>query len=47
VFLKAAREGWPVVSQLVRLVVRDGFAQRDRFMRENLDARPRARAGRS
>ncbi len=38
VFLKAAREGWPVVSQIVRLVVRDEFAQRDRFMRENLDA---------
>jgi murein DD-endopeptidase MepM/ murein hydrolase activator NlpD len=38
VFLKAAREGWPVVSQIVRLVVRDEFAQRDSFMRENLDA---------
>jgi murein DD-endopeptidase MepM/ murein hydrolase activator NlpD len=38
VFLKAAREGWPVVSQVVRLVVRDEFAQRDRFLRENLDA---------
>lgn len=38
VFLKAAREGWPIVSQIVRLVVRDEFAQRDRFMRENLDA---------
>lgn len=38
VFLKAAREGWPVVSTLVRLVVKDEFAQRDRFMRENLDA---------
>jgi murein DD-endopeptidase MepM/ murein hydrolase activator NlpD len=37
VFLKAAREGWPVVSQVVRLVVRDEIAQRDRFMRENLD----------
>jgi murein DD-endopeptidase MepM/ murein hydrolase activator NlpD len=37
-FLKAAREGWPVVSQLVKLVVRDEIAQRDRFMRENLDA---------
>lgn len=36
-FQKAAREGWPVVSQLVKLVVRDEFAQRDRFMRENLD----------
>ena len=38
VLLKAVREGWPVVSQLVRLVTRDEFAQRDRFMRENLDA---------
>jgi murein DD-endopeptidase MepM/ murein hydrolase activator NlpD len=38
VFLKAAREGWPVVSAIVRLVVRDEIAQRDRFMRENLDA---------
>ncbi len=37
VFLKAAREGWPVVSPLMRLVVRDEFAQRDRFLRENLD----------
>jgi murein DD-endopeptidase MepM/ murein hydrolase activator NlpD len=37
VFLKAAREGWPLVSQVMRLVVRDEFAQRDRFMRENLD----------
>jgi murein DD-endopeptidase MepM/ murein hydrolase activator NlpD len=37
-FLKAAREGWPVVSQIVRLVVRDEIAQRDRFLRENLDA---------
>jgi murein DD-endopeptidase MepM/ murein hydrolase activator NlpD len=38
VFLKAVQQGWPVVSQIVRLVVRDEFAQRDRFMRENLDA---------
>ena len=38
VLLKAVREGWPVVSQIVRLVTRDEFAQRDRFMRENLDA---------
>jgi murein DD-endopeptidase MepM/ murein hydrolase activator NlpD len=38
VFLKAAREGWPVVSQIVRLVVRDEIEQRDRYMRENLDA---------
>lgn len=38
IFLKAAREGWPFVSQIMRLVVRDEFAQRDRFLRENLDA---------
>lgn len=37
VFLKGAREGWPVVGAVLRLVVRDEFAQRDRFMRENLD----------
>lgn len=37
VFLKGAREGWPVISTLVRLVVRDEVAQRDRFMRENID----------
>lgn len=38
VFLKALREGWPVVSQLVKLVVRDELAQRERVMRDNLDA---------
>ena len=37
-FLKAAREGWPVVSQLVKLVVHDESALRDKIMRENLDA---------
>lgn len=37
VFLKGAREGWPVIGALVRLVVKDEFEQRDRFMRENLD----------
>ncbi|RFO97965.1 peptidase M23 [Rhodoferax lacus] len=37
VFLKGAREGWPVISTLVRLVVRDEVAQRERFMRENID----------
>ncbi|WP_114968989.1 M23 family metallopeptidase [Rhodoferax ferrireducens] len=37
VFLKGAREGWPVVGTLVRLVVKDEFEQRDRYMRENLD----------
>ncbi|HEY6087062.1 MAG TPA: M23 family metallopeptidase [Burkholderiaceae bacterium] len=38
VFLKATREGWPVVSQIFTLVARDDAAQRDRFLRENLDA---------
>ena len=33
VFLKGAREGWPIVGSLVRLVVKDEFAERDRFMR--------------
>ncbi len=37
VFLKGAREGWPVVGTLLRLVVKDEFEQRDRFMRANLD----------
>ncbi len=37
VFLKGAREGWPVVGSLIKLVVKDEFEQRDRFMRENLD----------
>lgn len=37
VFLKGAKEGWPVVGTLLRLVVKDEFEQRDRFVRENLD----------
>ncbi|OYU43308.1 MAG: peptidase M23, partial [Burkholderiales bacterium PBB4] len=37
VFLKGAREGWPIIGALVRLVVKDEFEQRDRFMRENID----------
>ena len=38
VILKGAREGWPVVGTLVRFVVKDEIAQRERYMRENLDA---------
>lgn len=38
VVLKAAREGWPVIGHIVKFVVRDEIAQRDRVMRENLDA---------
>ncbi|WP_309680905.1 M23 family metallopeptidase [Polaromonas sp.] len=37
VFLKGAREGWPVIGALVKLVVKDEAEQRDRFLRENLD----------
>jgi murein DD-endopeptidase MepM/ murein hydrolase activator NlpD len=41
VFLKGAREGWPVIGSMLRLIVKDEFEQRDRFMRENLDAMAR------
>jgi len=37
-FLTAAREGWPVASQLVKLMVRDELQQQERVMRDNLDA---------
>ncbi len=37
VFLKGAREGWPVIGPFVQLLVKDEFDQRDRFMRLNLD----------
>jgi murein DD-endopeptidase MepM/ murein hydrolase activator NlpD len=38
IVLKAAHEHWPIISQAVRYVERQELAQRDRFMRENLDA---------
>lgn len=41
VFLKGAREGWPVVGTLIRLVTKDESAQRERFMRENIDVMAR------
>ncbi|MEJ6021902.1 M23 family metallopeptidase [Ramlibacter sp. PS4R-6] len=41
VFLKGAREGWPVIGSLVKLVTKDEAEQRDRFLRENLDAMAR------
>jgi murein DD-endopeptidase MepM/ murein hydrolase activator NlpD len=41
IFVKGAREGWPVVGSLVRLVVQDEFEQRDRYVRENIDAMAR------
>lgn len=38
VLVKAVRESWPLVSQAASLLVRDEGSQRDRFLRENLDA---------
>ena len=39
VFLKGVREGWPVVGSLVKLVApKDDSVQRERYLRENLDA---------
>jgi murein DD-endopeptidase MepM/ murein hydrolase activator NlpD len=37
VFLKGAREGWPIIGSLVKLVVKDEVAQQDRYMRENIE----------
>ena len=37
ILLQGAREGWPVISQVMRLVVKDEFDQRDRYMRENIE----------
>jgi murein DD-endopeptidase MepM/ murein hydrolase activator NlpD len=36
--LKAAQEHWPIISEAVRYVERKELAQRDHYMRENLDA---------
>lgn len=41
VFLKGAREGWPVIGTIVHFMVQGEFEQRDRFMRENLDVMAR------
>lgn len=41
VFLKGAREGWPIIGALVKVVAKDQFEQRDRFLRENLDVMAR------
>lgn len=41
VFLKGAREGWPVIGTLVRVIIKDEAEQRERYLRENLDAMAR------
>jgi len=38
VFLKAVRDGWPVVSQIVAPVVGRDAVQRERYTRDNIDA---------
>jgi murein DD-endopeptidase MepM/ murein hydrolase activator NlpD len=38
VFLKAAREQWPIISSLAKPMVQGETAQRDRYVRDNLDA---------
>lgn len=37
ILLKGARDGWPVIGTVVRFVIKDEFAQRDKFTRENIE----------
>jgi len=37
VVLKGAREGWPIIGSLFQILTKENVAQRDRFLRENLD----------
>ena len=41
VVLKGTREGWPMIGSLAKLVTKDDAAQRDRFLRENLEVMAR------
>lgn len=41
VFLEGARQGWPIVGPVVRVLLKDELATKDAFMRENLDAMAR------
>lgn len=41
VFLKGVRDGWPVAAAAVGLITRDAVDERDRFVRENIDAMAR------
>ncbi|HEY8360405.1 MAG TPA: M23 family metallopeptidase [Ramlibacter sp.] len=40
-FLKGARDGWPLVGSLVQPMAREESDQRERFLRENVDAMAR------
>ena len=35
---QGVRDGWPIVDSVARLLIREDSAQRERFLRENLDA---------
>lgn len=37
VVLKGARESWPIIGSMFRVLTKEDMAQRDRFLRENLD----------
>lgn len=37
IVLKGAREGWPIIGSLFQILTKEDVAQRDRFLRENLD----------
>ncbi len=41
VLLKGVEQGWPVISTVVKLVAKDDYAQRDKFLRANLDVMAR------
>lgn len=41
VFLEGARQGWPIVGPVVRVLLKDEMATKDAYMRENLDAMAR------
>lgn len=41
VLLKGVEQGWPVISTVVKLVAKDDYEQRDKFLRANLDAMAR------
>lgn len=41
VLLKGIEQGWPVISTVVKLVAKDDYDQRDKFLRANLDVMAR------
>jgi murein DD-endopeptidase MepM/ murein hydrolase activator NlpD len=41
VLLKGVEQGWPIISTVVKLVAKDDYDQRDKFLRANLDVMAR------